>query len=153
MHNHAHCIEAAVKDAERLCAERGVRLTGQRRGILELVWTSHKPIGAYEILALLSQTSGRTIAPPTVYRALDFFLEQGLVHRLASLNAYIGCNQPHSAHKGHFFICRICSAALELERGLIDDAIAASAQKAHFAAEQQVVEVIGLCRSCQSYAG
>jgi hypothetical protein len=96
--------------------------------VLELVWQSHKPLGAYDILAVLSEQDGRRAAPPTVYRALDFLLENGLVHRIASLNAFIGCSHPEHAHQGQFLICRECHAAIELEQKSISDAIIASAR-------------------------
>ena len=66
-----------MADAARLCRERGVRLTPLRARVLEIVWRSHRPSGAYDILAVLA-AEGRSAAPPTVYRALDFLLEQGL---------------------------------------------------------------------------
>jgi Fur family zinc uptake transcriptional regulator len=127
------------------CARQGLRLTALRRRVLELVWQSHKPLGAYDILAVLSEQDGRRAAPPTVYRALDFLLENGLVHRISSLNAFIGCNHPEHAHQGQFLICRECHAAIELEQKSISDAIIASAQDVGFVVEGQTVEVIGLC--------
>ena len=80
-HNHDHCIVDALQRAEALCEQRNVRLTPIRRRVLELVWHSHAPIGAYAILDQL-KTTDRSAAPPTVHRALDFLLEHGLVHRL-----------------------------------------------------------------------
>ncbi len=105
-----------MSEADALCARQGLRLTALRRRVLELVWQSHKPLGAYDILAVLSEQDGRRAAPPTVYRALDFLLENGLVHRISSLNAFIGCNHPEHAHQGQFLICRECHAAIELEQ-------------------------------------
>ncbi|MCK5914330.1 MAG: transcriptional repressor, partial [Desulfuromusa sp.] len=87
-HDHLSCIAAAMANAEQLCQHRGKRFTAIRRRVFELVWQQHKPIGAYEVLEKLQQ-DGRA-APPTVYRALDFLLELGLVHRIASLNAFVG---------------------------------------------------------------
>jgi len=89
-HDHASCVAAAVATAEKLCQERGLRFTSIRCRVLELVWGSHKPIGAYDILEVLGKES-ESAAPPTVYRALEFLIEAGLVHRLDSLNAFIGC--------------------------------------------------------------
>jgi len=84
-HDHDHCVSHALAEADSLCARQGVRLTALRKRVLELVWQSHRPLGAYDILAVLSEQDGRRAAPPTVYRALDFLLENGLVHRIASL--------------------------------------------------------------------
>ena len=101
-HDHSHCVHSALSEADVLCAQKGLRLTALRRRVLELVWQSHKPLGAYDILAVLSEQDGRRAAPPTVYRALDFLLDNGLVHRIASLNAFIGCSHPEHAHQGQF---------------------------------------------------
>jgi Fur family zinc uptake transcriptional regulator len=149
-HDHSRCVAHALGEAETLCTQSGVRLTDLRRRVLELVWQSHKPLGAYDILAVLSEQDGRRAAPPTVYRALDFLLENGLVHRIASLNAFVGCNHPGHAHQGQFLICRGCHIAIELEQSTIQNAIQHGAEEVGFKVEGQTVEVVGLCSSCQS---
>jgi len=149
-HDHSRCVAGALAEAEALCARDGVRLTALRKRVLELVWQSHKPLGAYDILAVLSDEDGRRAAPPTVYRALDFLLENGLVHRIASLNAFIGCTHPEHAHQGQFLICRGCHAAIELEQPAISAAIVAGAEGVGFSVESQTVEVVGLCSRCRT---
>ena len=89
-HDHRACVDEALDGAVELCRKRGARLTGTRQRILELVWAGHRPVGAYELLAALGR-DGQPAAPPTVYRALDFLVDQGLVHRIESLNAFVGC--------------------------------------------------------------
>ena len=148
-HDHSHCVHSALTEADVLCAQKGLRLTALRRRVLELVWQSHKPLGAYDILAVLSELDGRRAAPPTVYRALDFLLENGLVHRISSLNAFIGCSHPEHPHQGQFLICRNCHAAIELEQKSISDAIVSSALGVGFTVEGQTVEVVGLCSGCR----
>ena len=151
-HDHSRCVSGALAEAEALCARDGVRLTALRKRVLELVWQSHKPLGAYDILAVLSEEDGRRAAPPTVYRALDFLLENGLVHRIASLNAFIGCTHPEHAHQGQFLICLSCHAAIELEQPKISSAIVAGAAEVGFSVESQTVEVVGLCTQCRKVA-
>lgn len=151
-HDHSHCVQDALADADSICAALGVRLTALRKRVLELVWQSHKPLGAYDILAVLSEEDGRKAAPPTVYRALDFLQEHGLVHRIASLNAFIGCAHPQQAHQGQFLICRVCHAAIELQQPSISQAIDNSAAEVGFSVESQTVEVVGLCGTCRSAA-
>ena len=148
-HDHSRCVSHALAEAEAICARLGLRLTALRKRVLELVWASHKPLGAYDILGVLSDEDGRRAAPPTVYRALDFLLENGLVHRIASLNAFVGCNHPEHAHQGQFLICRECHAAIELEQKSISDAIIKSSTDVGFKVEGQTVEVVGLCSGCQ----
>lgn len=145
--DHQNCIDAALANAETLCQQQQQRFTAIRRRVLELVWRQHKPVGAYEVLELL-QRQGRT-APPTVYRALDFLQQMGLVHRIASLNAYVGCACPGQPHDGQFFICESCKSLAELEIPEISAAIAKNATRAGFAPRRQTVEIMGLCPDCR----
>ena len=149
-HDHSHCVHSALAEADAICARQGLRLTALRRRVLELVWQSHKPLGAYDILGVLSEQDGRRAAPPTVYRALDFLLENGLVHRIASLNAFMGCNRPEHAHQGQFLICRECHVAIELEHPAVSSAIVEAATEVGFTVEAQTVEIVGLCATCRS---
>ena len=147
-HDHDHCIAEALDRAEAICTGRGARLTALRRRVLELIWASHAPVGAYEVLRRLSQEHARA-APPTVYRALDFLLEQGLIHRIESLNAFVGCHDPTDRHTGQFLICDDCGSAAELQDSRINKAISAGATKAGFAVARSTVEVRGLCPGCR----
>ena len=143
-HDHDGCVSAAIETAEQLCRDRGLRFTALRRRVLTLVWDSHKPIGAYDILDKLGK-EGKAAAPPTVYRALDFLIEAGLVHRLDSLNAFIGCPDPARSHAGQFLICRRCRTVLELDDPDIDAVVAKKAERLGFTSVHQMLEVQGLC--------
>ncbi len=147
-HDHGRCVVEALATADRLCARRGARLTKLRRRVLELVWTSHVPVGAYDLLRRLGREYDGA-APPTVYRALDFLLGQGLIHRIESLNGFVGCVGPDQNHSGQFLICRDCGSALELSDPRIDRAISKGAAALGFAVERQTVEIAGLCPSCR----
>lgn len=147
-HDHERCVEEAFERAEKLCAERGLRLTDLRRRVLKIVWDSHRPIGAYDILERLHE-QGRRGAPITVYRALDFLMEHGFVHRLASRNAYLGCGNPEDSHRGQFLICRDCGRVGELFDDRLNNAIDRTAAKVNFAVELPIVEVTGLCGDCR----
>jgi Fur family zinc uptake transcriptional regulator len=146
-HNHQSCINEALATADALCLARGVRLTDLRRRVLELIWSSHRPIGAYTLLdALKGERDGA--APPTVYRALDFLMEQGLVHRIQSLNAFVGCSEPDHAHSGVFLICGDCGNALEIEDDKLDGAIARAASAHGFSLARRTLEATGTCPGC-----
>ena len=112
-HDHRHCLDEILAEAERICGGRKARLTERRRRVLEIVAESHAAIGAYDIIDRLAADGGRP-APITVYRALDFLMEHGLVHRLASLNAYVSCPQAGAEHGAQFLICHHCGAIGEL---------------------------------------
>ncbi len=151
-HDHESCVEQAMQNAEQICRERGLRFTPQRKRVLKLVWSSHKPIGAYDILDGLN-LGGHKTAPPTVYRALEFLIEADLVHRLDSLNAFVGCADPNIPHAGQFLICRDCRSVTELDDRDISGLIEKSAAGQGFTALHQTLEVQGTCQSCQKAGG
>ncbi|MCA1907153.1 MAG: transcriptional repressor [Magnetospirillum sp.] len=146
-HDHGPCVVHALQVAEEECRRRGARLTDIRRRVLELVWRSHAPIGAYALLEALGKA-----APPTVYRALDFLLAHGLIHRIEKLNAFVGCPHPGHAHPGQFLLCRQCGAAAELNDESIEQAVRRAAEKTGFLVAGLVVEAEGLCPACRKDA-
>jgi Fur family zinc uptake transcriptional regulator len=142
-HDHDRCIDQALDRAARLCARRGARLTELRRRVLELVWQKHAAVKAYDVLEQLGGAK-----PPTVYRALEFLIAHGLVHRLESLNAYVGCPQPEASHSGYFLICDLCGDVAEFESVAIEAAIGHQADDLGFATRDSTVEVHGRCQQC-----
>ena len=141
------CIENAVAEAERICSERGSRFTDLRRKILTMIWRGHKAVKAYDLLDQLA-TEGGSAKPPTVYRALDFLMEEGLVHKIESLNAYIGCPHPGGQHVSQFLICDRCETVEEVTSPELGAAVDATAKAAKFAVQRQTLEVHGTCKAC-----
>lgn len=146
-HDHSECIESALAVAEKTCQRRGLRFTPIRRRVLELIWQNHEPVGAYQLLDQLSH-DGRRAMPPTVYRALEFLVEAGLVHRLATLNAFIGCVHPDHPHQGQFLICRDCRRVVEMESARVGRSLRREAEALGFSVEEQSIELTGLCPDC-----
>jgi|TARA_B110000967_G_scaffold142378_1_gene145579 Fur family zinc uptake transcriptional regulator len=147
-HDHRRCINAALARANDLCATEGLRLTATRESVLRLLWQSHRPLGAYQLQDQLAKLSGKPIAPPTIYRAVDFLLKAGLIHRIASLNAYIGCPFPNSEHSNLFMICTECGSAAEAALNSINELLKSASEKANFTLQDQSIELFGLCPSC-----
>ena len=147
-HDHRRCVANALTDAKAVCIERGARLTPIRQRVLEILWQSHRPLGAYAILEVLSG-EGHSPAPPTVYRALEFLLTHGLVHRLSSLNAFIGCTRPGHRGEGQFLLCTACGSAAELNDAGIERAIENGAAAEGFTSYEHTVEIRGLCPHCR----
>ena len=116
--------------------------------MLEFIWSSHQPVGAYALLDKL-RNEDLGSAPPTVYRALDFLIENGLIHRIERMNAFVGCSHPGEAHRGFFLICTECGNAEELEATDLAEAITAGAAKRGFAAREMTLEVTGVCADCR----
>jgi Fur family transcriptional regulator, zinc uptake regulator len=147
-HDHDCCINHALISAQTICQDKKIRLTPIRQRIFELIWATHKAIGAYDLLAILQREDPKA-KPVTIYRALDFLLEAGLIHRVASLNAFIGCAHPETAHKAVLLICDVCQNAKEVEAAEIYAAICTVAEKSAFQPQQLTLELHGICEECQ----
>src|ERR1700752_2548404 len=144
-HDHERCSADAMAHAEALCAARAERLTPTRRRVLESLAASHRPLGAYEIIDRLAELGPRP-APITIYRALDFLLANGLVHRIESRNAFIACINNHaSGSLVVFLICERCGAVGEAPATAVADALLVAASAASFVPKTPVIEITGVC--------
>jgi Fur family zinc uptake transcriptional regulator len=144
-HDHNCCVTDALKVADDACQTRKIQLTPVRRRVLEILLESHSAMGAYDVLARLD-AEGLGSKPPVAYRALGFLVEQGFVHRIERLNAFIACAYPGATHDPAFMICRGCGKVAEaLTAGPMRD----EAEQSGFQIEQTVVEAEGLCPGCQ----
>lgn len=152
-HNHSRCIDSALQAAQQYCRQHGEKFSAMREAVFRAVWSSHQPIGAYDILDQLSRAAdAKRLAPPTVYRALDFLLAHRLIHRINSLNAFIGCSDPGCHPNSQFLICRHCHTAIELDNAALQQALGELASQHQFSAVTTQLEVLGLCPQCQSQA-
>ena len=133
---------------ELSCLRQGAHLTPLRRRVLDIFSDSVAPLGAYAILEELSRREGKQVAPPTVYRTLEFFLDHGFVHKIETLNAYAPCEHLGHAHHGMLLICESCGRSEEIEDVAAMAAFAQSAGAAGFALSRVTVEAQGLCRRC-----
>jgi Fur family transcriptional regulator, zinc uptake regulator len=151
-HHHVHSGDAFVAEVERACEARGLRLTPLRASALRLIADAGRPLKAYDLLDRMKATH-EGAAPPTVYRALDFLLENGFIHKLASINAYVACHHPGAAqHAVPFLICDRCHSAIELEDEHIVGALEKRARGLGFAPRAQTLEVHGICADCAADA-
>ena len=149
-HDHRRCQRQLLSQARQLCETRKLRLTSRRRQVLEILLASHQPLGAYDILAELNRGgSVERIAPPIVYRALEFLMTEGLIHRIESRNAFISCIHPGHQSAAQFLICRDCEQVAELEN--IAPGLLSAADNLGFAVDHSVVEITGVCAECQKH--
>ena len=148
--HHVHDAAGFVSAVERACSERGLRLTEIRARVLGLVADAGKPIKAYDLLDKVREGEGAgAAAPPTVYRALDFLLANGFIHKLESVNAFVACHHPNAAqHSAPFLICDGCHKAVELEDEHVVATLDAQARALGFSPQTQTLEVHGLCAEC-----
>ncbi|MBV1933690.1 MAG: transcriptional repressor [Parvibaculaceae bacterium] len=147
-HDHSLCIEDALEQARLICEQRKVRLTAIREQVLGLIWQSHKPIGAYDLLEQLAKTH-HAAKPPTIYRALEFLQDNGLIHKIESQNAFLGCAHVGGHHHGQFLICTACGTAQEIDEKVVSSALENASQAQGFKIQSFVIEIKGLCTTCQ----
>ncbi len=145
----AHDPSTWAAQVEEACARDGVQLTPLRRRVLDVFSESRGPLGAYAILQELSRRDGKQVAPPTVYRTLDFLLEHGFVHKIESLNAYAPCEHLGHAHHGMLVVCEACGGSEEIEDDAVMRAVAQAAGGAGFRLARVMIEAKGLCRRCE----
>jgi Fur family zinc uptake transcriptional regulator len=136
----------ALAESEALCRAKGVRLTPIRRRVLEVLLGAPKPLGAYDLADSLA-SQGRRMAPITVYRALDFLIEQGLAHRLASRNAYIASTGSHRIPA--FLICDGCGEATEITCSDVAETVRKVLTAQGYQPLSRALEITGRCQHCQ----
>ena len=148
-HDHGRCTADALTHAELVCAERSQKFTPIRRQVLQALLSSHRPLGAYEVIEELAKSMPRP-APITVYRALDFLMVNGLVHRIESRNAYLACAHDHDATSAvAFLICERCGLVGEIPSSSFAQDLSIAARASGFAPKLSVVEITGTCTHCQ----
>ncbi|MEH2511672.1 Fur family zinc uptake transcriptional regulator [Nitrobacteraceae bacterium AZCC 1564] len=151
-HDHGRCAADAISHAERVCVGRGQKFTPIRRKVLGALLSSHRPLGAYEVIDELAKTMPRP-APITVYRALDFLMENGLVHRIESRNAFLACAHNHDeTTMVAFLICEICGSVGEIPATPLAQSFNEAARGTGFSPKLSVVEITGFCAHCQKSA-
>lgn len=157
--HHVHDAAGFVSAVETACHQRGLRLTAIRARVLGLIADAGQPVKAYDLLEQLrndrdaeGEGSGAA-APPTVYRALDFLLANGFIHKLESVNAFVACHHPNARqHSVPFLICDRCHSAVELEDAQVVAALDQRARALGFEPQAQTLEVHGLCARCSAKA-
>lgn len=159
VHDHQD-INVRLDDAKQLCQAQGGRFTNLREDVYRLILQADKPLGAYDLINALQQIRNQSpkdtdktsanIAPPTVYRTLEFLLEFGLIHQLSSINAYIPCCHPRDTHIAGFLICEKCRHVQELSNPPVSQIVEFSQSQAHFQVRKSTIELSGLCQNCQS---
>ena len=148
-HDHSACVSAVLKHARLLCSERGVQLTPIRHQVLELICDSHKAVKAYDLLDKIKPIQPAA-KPATIYRALDFLLEQGLIHRIESLNAFVGCGHSGHRHEQLMLICKHCQEVEERPAINVMRTLAEEIQLSGFSEYSKAIEVQGICSKCSA---
>ncbi|MEM0909978.1 MAG: transcriptional repressor [Pseudomonadota bacterium] len=146
---HSDEQQEILQKAKQYCEQTGNRFTPSREKIYKLLLQADGSIGAYDLLDKLKQTDSKA-KPPTVYRALDFFLHVGLAHKVESTNTFKACRHFDCAHPVQFLICDYCGDVREIQSKGIRDTLEAQAKQHEFKIKTQTIEAHGICQRCQS---
>lgn len=153
-------IAERLAEAKEQCRLNGVRFTPLRQQIYALVLQANKPVGAYDLITQLQQMRTaidssakdklqKNVAPPTVYRSLEFLLSEGLIHQLTSINAYVPCCHPRAQHTAAFLICDQCQRVQECSSLPVQEMMIFAEQDIGFIVARSVIELSGRCQACQ----
>jgi Fur family zinc uptake transcriptional regulator len=144
--------ESWITQVEAACQGRGLQMTALRREVVGIFADAGQPLGAYAIIQKLSEAQNRIVAPPTVYRTLDFLVDNGFVVKIESRQAYVACDHIGHDHDHHgiVFSCLKCGRTVEVDSHAVDHAIQAMAETLDFKIERKVFEVAGTCADCRT---
>jgi len=132
---------------QTLCKERNVRFTAVRQQVMQLIFSSRRPLKAYDILLRLNAAD----KPPVVYRALNFLIKHGFVHKINSQSAYIGCSHPEKRHAScYLLICNSCGATQECCSEGLRQSLTQVAHNKKFELQRVCVEIHGCCSTCRA---
>ncbi len=145
--NHKININEALKKAENICNKKGVKLTKLRQKVLTLILKNHGYVKAYDLLNDLKK-SDASAKPPTVYRSLDFLMEHGFIHKIQSLNAFVGCSHPDEHEDCYFLICKECKNIEECCSNKVKKVLTSTSGKNNFSPNQVTLEITGICQDC-----
>ena len=145
--NHKISIDEALKKAEIICNKKGVKLTKLRKKVLTLILKNHGYVKAYDLLNDLKKNDA-SAKPPTVYRSLDFLMEHGFIHKIQSLNAFVGCSHPDEHEDCYFLICKECKNIEECCSNKVKKVLTSTSGKNNFSPNQVTLEITGICQDC-----
>lgn len=144
-------METSIEFLERAnerCKAHGAQLTPIRRDVLGLLYDTENGLKAYDLLARIKEIRSNA-TPPTVYRALDFLMAQGLVHKIERINQFVVCRHESHQFPGLFMICRQCGKVSELHDAVLMQGLIASVRAAGHVLDCQEVEISSICPDCQ----
>lgn len=151
-HDHGRCYQDLLCRTRAAFEARSLRWTALRRMVLEEIASSHRAVGAYDLIESLA-AKGQRRAPISIYRALDALAEVGAIHRLESRNAFFACHRPHAGGAGRIaLVCERCLCVAEIDSAETLAALDAVVDASGFSASRTMIEVSGLCQGCAGRA-
>lgn len=123
-------------------------LTRNQKLVLEAISQAGRPVSAYDILDDIRPHGIRS--PVQVYRAIKKLIEDGSVHKIESLNAFVLCVGPHAHGRGTAIlaVCEQCGRVMEFSDDTVDRRLTEWARRERFQIETTSIEVNGRCPDC-----
>jgi Fur family transcriptional regulator, zinc uptake regulator len=140
-------VSNLIHELETYCKENGARYTPPRRMVLEVIASSSKPMGAYDVLKEMEKIMSKP-KPTTVYRAIEFLQAHGFIHKIESLSAFISCHAGHAHGGSQFIVCNDCGTVKEIHLCHLPQSLAEKVQEAGFHMDHWNTEIHGRCKSC-----
>lgn len=145
-HAHQHHV---LETATQLAKAKGERMTGLRSDVLNILLAQSTPIGAYELRDKINAKRDKDVEPASIYRCLDFFVALGIVVKLESQNSFMLCQHIGEQHQHVLMLCNACGTTAELHDDAAIHRLDKQAKASGFTPSRHVLEIHGLCRSCQ----
>lgn len=140
-------VKKLILELERFCEKNGMRLTPPRRMTLEVIAASDRPIGAYDVIEEIGKVTDKP-KPTTVYRAIEFLQQNGFIHKIASLNAFVSCHAGHSHEGSQFIVCDDCGKVEEVHLCHLPNDLKKKVDNTGFKMGHWNTEIHGICRDC-----
>lgn len=142
-------LEKLLEQAKQQCMRREARFTPTREQVFRLLAEKQGAIGAYDLLDELKKTDPAA-KPATIYRALDFLNQQGFVHKIESINAFVMCHHFGDCnHPVQLLICDECGHVDEIQSNDFYKSLKDMAVDKGFRISHQIIEAHGRCNNCQ----
>ena len=134
------------EDFERLCHQRGIRVTPQRMAVYRLLAQDSTHPTAEDMYGQLRQRMP-SLSFTTIYRVLECLEREGFVRRISTLDGTARYEANLTRH--HHFVCRLCNRIIDCEEGPLHELRLPRHAPAGFIPDELEVRVLGICSMCR----
>ena len=133
------------------CAERGIRMTQQRRAILSVMETAKKHLDAAQLLRK-AQRLDESVDRSTVYRTLQLLKRQGLIDELDLMHLHgEGHYYERKLNRDHVHMaCLRCGKITEFVSDVFDKLKRQVEKDCRFQIVVSRLEIGGCCSACRA---
>ncbi len=147
---HPRKKEEKLEAFQRLCRERRIPATVQRRVIFETVLDSEGHPSADEVYESV-QHRLPGVSRATVYRVLEMLVSLGLIGKPSHLGSAMRYDM--STHRHHHLVCSRCEKTIDIDDPMLNKLAVPDTRMSGFKIADYSVHFTGLCRTCQKEDG